>query len=157
MSTRHCSSAFCTFGRYLSEIISHYYAAYCLSFAVIVYHFLSYQEGIIQVPSFNDGNYFSETNHYTVTTNYALTKCKPFLTMKVHFHKTSHLRYYDYRWNVQYTHLKFFFFWFTQRSKDFRGHIKQMDFFSDNTVFDVKSPTVNFLKNLEYYSIKKLI
>ena len=90
-SSRHCFSAFCTSGRYLSEIISHYYAAHCLSFAVIVYHFLSYQEGIIQVPSFNDGNYFSETNHYTVTTNYSFTKCKLFLKMNVQFHKKSNL------------------------------------------------------------------
>ena len=69
-------------------------ALLCSSF---VYHFLSDQEGIIQVLSFNDGNYFSETNHYTVTTNYSFTKCKPFLKMKVHFHKTSSLLYYDYR------------------------------------------------------------
>ena len=33
---------------------------------------------------------------------------------------------------------------------DFRGHIKEMDFLSDNTVFDVKSPTINFLKHSEY-------
>ena len=95
-STRHCFSAFCTIGRYLSEIISHDYAAHCLSFAVFVYHFLSYQEGIIQVLSFNDGNYFSETNHYTVTTNYSFTKCKLFLKMNVQFHKKSNL-IYDYR------------------------------------------------------------
>ena len=148
-STRHCFSAFCTIGSYLSGIISHYYAAHWLSFAVIVYHFLSYQEGIIQVPSFTDGNYFSETNHYTVTTNYSFTKCKPFLKMKAHFHKMSNLLCYDYRWNIHHTHLKIFF-WFTQRSKDFRGHTKEMDFFSGNTVFDVKSPTINFLKNSEY-------
>ena len=44
--------------KYLSEVISHYYAAHWLSFAVIVYHFLSSEEGIIEVPSFNDGNCF---------------------------------------------------------------------------------------------------
>ena len=37
LSTRHCFSAFCTVRRYLSEIISHYYAAHWLCFAVLLF------------------------------------------------------------------------------------------------------------------------
>ena len=74
----------CTIGRYLSKVISSWYAAHWLSIAVlIVYHFLSYQEGIVEVPSLNDGNFLNETNHYTVTNKYLFTKCKLFVKIKV--------------------------------------------------------------------------
>jgi len=83
-STRHCFSVSCTIGRYLSKIISSWYAAHWLSFAVlIVYHLVSYQEGIVEVPGCNDGNLFSEINHYIGTTNYSFTNCKPFVKIKV--------------------------------------------------------------------------
>ena len=59
------------------------------------------------------GNYFSETNHYIVTTNYSFTKCKLFLKMNVQSHKKSNL-IYDYR-NIHHTKLNFFFL-FTLRS-----------------------------------------
>ena len=40
----------CTIPRYLSKVISSWYAAHWLSIAVLtVYHFLSYQEGIVSV------------------------------------------------------------------------------------------------------------
>ena len=74
----------CTIPRYLSKVISSWYAAHWLSIAVLtVYHFLSYQEGIVEVSSLNDGNFFNETNHYTVTDNYSFTKCKLFVKVKV--------------------------------------------------------------------------
>ena len=74
----------CTIPRYLSKVISSWYAAHWLSIAVLtVYQFLSYQEGIVEVPSLNDGNFFNETNHYTVTNNYSFTKCKLFVKVKV--------------------------------------------------------------------------
>ena len=70
--------------------------------------------------------------------------------MKVHFNKMSNLLYCDYRWNIHHTHLKFFSDLHKDLIQDFRGHITEMDFFSDNTVFDVKSPTINFLKNSKH-------
>ena len=70
--------------------------------------------------------------------------------MKVHFHKRSNLLYYDYRWNIHHAHLIFFSDLHKNIIYDFRVHIKEVDFLSDNTVFDVKSPTINFLKNSEY-------
>lgn len=72
----------CTIGRYLPKVISSWYAAHWFSTAaLLVYHFLSYQEGTVEVPSLNDGNFFNETNHYTVSNNYSFTKCK--LSVKI--------------------------------------------------------------------------
>ena len=121
-STRHCFSVSCTTSRYLSKIISSWYAAHWLSFAVlIVYHLVSYQEGIVEVPSCNNGNCFSETDQSIGTTNYSFTNCKPFVKIKFYFYTS--LICYNMIIQKIYIMLNLkSFFYLQDLIQDFRGH-----------------------------------